>query len=121
MEDLSFHWGEPLDDTIQHLNAQALKDLCQSFIAKSSCPPRTRKDMYVWIESQDMATQRRVSERVNDLLAAADPGTCKKTWILKRKREDEEGNIKAVRARLDILSTKLFPDGGQAGTIILGM
>jgi hypothetical protein len=100
MDSPQFHWGEPIDDVVKHLLLRALTDVCRSVPSYTSSNSRTRKDVYKFIAHQDENTQRYFLGEFQRLLANPTSETCRANWLLKRKMEDEESEIRNVRARL---------------------
>ena len=112
MDDQSFHWGEAIDDKLKFINVVTLTDICKtvpSFYRTSS--GRKRKDLYDWIACQDVAIQKEIYERLQQILANPTKETCKLTWMRKRRQEDEQANLRNVRARLDAINCNLTTEG----------
>lgn len=55
--------------------------------------------------------QRQMYDLLQEILASPTKKTCKTTWILKRRQEDAEENIRNVRARLEVINNGLLANG----------
>jgi hypothetical protein len=111
MDGLQFHWGDPIDNVLKPLLMRTLTDVCHSVPSYTSTNGRTRKDVYNFLAHQDEKTQRIVFDEFQRHLANPTSQTCKASWMLKRKMEDEETKIRNVRARLENISNNLRRHG----------
>jgi len=110
-EELRFHWGELIEDAVKDVKQPALIALCRSAVPHMASAIRSRKDAYQFIASQNPTTQGLIFNDVQALLAKPDIHTCTARWILKRKREEEELEIRNIRSRLDTINAGLESHG----------
>jgi hypothetical protein len=89
------------EDILQHLNLKGLIKVCQTLPSFTSSKTRSRKDIYEFIRSLDDNCQESLFKEIQSNLANVSSQTCKRSWILKRKQEDAELEIRNVRARLE--------------------
>jgi hypothetical protein len=106
--------GESIDDMLDHLLLRALTDVCRSVSSYTSSNGRTRKEVYKFIALQDESTQKYLFEKFGHLVANPTSQTCRASWLLKRKMEDEEAGVRKVRAKLQNMSEKLEIQGRKS-------
>lgn len=113
MEGSTFHWGEAIDEMLKHIHAKTLIDVCRSIPSSRRLKSKgnTRKDLYDWLVGEDESNQKRAYQLFQQILTNPTKKTCKTTWVLKRKREDEDITIRNVRTRLDTINNALLMNG----------
>lgn len=89
----------------------ALIAICCLTVAYTALAIRSRKDAYQFIASQNPTTQGLIFNEVQALLAKPDIHTCTASWISKRKREEEELEIRNICSRLDTINAGLETHG----------
>ena len=108
----TFRWDEPIDDKMQHLNVPTIKRLCEALPTFGSTRGWSRKGLYDFIADQDSSNQKLVYDKALGLLAEAGKA-CKRGWVRKRRAEDEEANLRVVKAKVDQLKEKLSLEKGK--------
>jgi hypothetical protein len=111
MNDARFHWGALIEEEAKNLNLKALNQLICMLPSYTASKGRTRKDACRFIALQDESTQRRISNEIQNLLSNPTSDTCKMNWMLKRRHEDEEAEIRQVKSRLDDINNNLRRHG----------
>jgi len=102
-----------MDDVLKHLHLKGLTDICRSYASYTPLNGRSRKDIYTFIASVGNDTQEDIINRVQQVLANPTSQSCKKSWMLKRKLEDAEEEIRNVRAKLERMNSNLGSLGGH--------
>ena len=111
MDDLKFYWGESIDDALKPLLLRGLTDVCRFVPSYTSSNGRTRTDVYKFIASLDENIQKSVFDKFQRILADPTSRTCKANWLLKRKVEAEELEIRNVKAKLEHINNNLRNHG----------
>jgi len=113
MEGSTFHWGEAIDETLKHIHVKTLIDICKSIPLSRRLKSKgnTHKDLYDWLVGEDESNQKQAYELFQQILTKPTKKTCKTTWVLKRKQEDDDLAIRNVRTRLDAISNALLTNG----------
>jgi hypothetical protein len=114
MDHLRFNEGEADEQILGNLQLNALVDVCRSLPSYTPSKGRTRKDIYRFIGSLEDKCRRGVFDEIQKLLANPTTQTCKRSWMLKRKQEDTEAEIRRVRARLEDINSNMRSFGGSA-------
>jgi hypothetical protein len=114
MDGLRFHWGTLIEDELKDLQLKAVRKVLRAVQTFTASNGRTLIEAYKFIASLDVNTQKEVYEESRRLLANPTPETCKATWLKKRKLEDQEDEIRDVKARLDNIKANLRRHGEKA-------
>jgi hypothetical protein len=105
MDDQCFQWPG-MDDTLKNINVRTVTEICKTLPGYNTTI-RKRNDLYKFIASQEPTAQREAHDRFQRILASPTKETCKPTWMVKRRQEDEETNLRNVRARLEDINNSL--------------
>ena len=114
MSDLCFHRGTLIEDELKNLQLKAVIKVLRGVQTYTASNGRTRVEAYKFIASLDENTQQEVYEEFQRLLANPTPESCKAIWLKKRKLEDQEDEIRDVKARLDNIKANLRSHGEKA-------
>ena len=114
MDEYRFHSGEPIDEKLQYVNLRALTPILSAIIPgdiRFKLTGRSRKDIYQLLASQEPSIQDEAYINIQQLLANPTKNACKSTWIVKRRQEDEQAELRNVRARLETINNSLNMHG----------
>lgn len=114
MSDLRFHWGTLIEDELKNLQLKAVIKVLRAVQTYTASNGRTCVEAYKFIASLDENTQQEVYEEFQRLLANPTQESCKAIWLKKRKLEEQEDEIRDVKARLDNIKANLRSHGEKA-------
>jgi len=111
MDEPRFRWGAVIEEEVKSLNLKVLNRLICSLPAYVSSDGRTRREAFNFIALQDENTQHHITEKAQEMLRNPTSDMCKRSWMLKRKFEVEEEELRRVKSRLDGINNGLQNHG----------